>query len=77
MQLLPGEGVLTLPDAIAADMRAFVEAVAADEGFKPADFSVRLKPNEALARLVAAYTLIRGSAMARRFAAHPGSRRSR
>ncbi len=57
LQLLPGENALTLPDPIRADMRAFVAAVAADRGFMPADFKVRLKPDEALARLVAAYGL--------------------
>jgi hypothetical protein len=57
LQLVPGENALALPDSIRADMQAFVRAVAADEGFKPADFKVRLKPGEALARLIAAYGL--------------------
>ena len=57
LQLLPSGGALPLPEPIAADMRAFVDAVAADPGFKPTDFNVRLKPDEALARLGAAYGL--------------------
>ncbi len=57
LQLLPGENALALPDPIRADVQAFAAAVRADEAFKPSDFNVRLRPDEALARLVAAYGL--------------------
>jgi hypothetical protein len=57
LQLLPAHDAVALPDSVRADMQAFVAAVAADEGFKPADFQVRMKPDEALARLAGAYGL--------------------
>jgi hypothetical protein len=56
-QLLPAEGALELPASIQADMRAFVEAVAGDETFKPADLGLAQTREVALARLVAAYHL--------------------
>lgn len=57
LQLLPEGKVQPLPDAIRADMTAFVDAVAGDKAFKPSDFKVKMKPEEAIARLVAAYGL--------------------
>jgi hypothetical protein len=57
LQLLPGDGALALPGAIHADMRAFLDSVAADETFKPADIKVRMGRDEALRRLAAAYGL--------------------
>jgi hypothetical protein len=57
LQLLPAQDALLLPDPIRTDMQAFVSAVRADEGFKPVDFDVRMKPDEAVARLVGAYGL--------------------
>ena len=57
LQLLPADGALDLPETIAADMRAFVGAVAGDETFKPSAFGLRLSREEGLARLAAAYGL--------------------
>jgi hypothetical protein len=57
LQLLPEGEVQPLPDAIHADMSAFLEAVAKDEGFRPSDFNVKLAPNAAIARLAAAFGL--------------------
>jgi len=57
LQLLPAEGALELPASIQADMGAFVEAVAGDETFKPADLGLAQTREVALARLVAAYHL--------------------
>lgn len=57
LQLLPEGNVQPLPDAIRADMTAFVDAVAGDKAFKPSDFKVKMAPDQAVARLVAAYGL--------------------
>lgn len=57
LQLLPEGEVQPLPEAIRADMTAFVDAVASDKTFKPADFKLKMTPDEAIARLVAAYGL--------------------
>lgn len=57
LQLLPGEGALDLPEPIRTDMRTFVDAVAADETFKPADLKLRMTREEAIARLTGAYAL--------------------
>lgn len=57
LQLLPEGEVQPLPEAIRADMTAFVDAVAKDPTFKPSDFKVKMKPEEAIARLVGAYGL--------------------
>jgi hypothetical protein len=57
LQLLPADGAFELSETIAADMRAFLDAVAGDESFKPADIGLRLSRDDALARLSAAYKL--------------------
>jgi hypothetical protein len=57
LQLLPAQDALALPDPIRADMQAFVAAVKADDGFRPADFDVHVKPDVAVGRLVGAYGL--------------------
>lgn len=57
LQLLPEGGVQPLPDAIRADMSAFLEVVAHDTGFRPSDFDVKLGPEEAIARLAATFDL--------------------
>lgn len=57
LQLLPEGETQLLPDAIRADMTAFVEAVAKDQTFKPSDFKVKLAPDAAIARLAAAFGL--------------------
>src|SRR5690606_23004828 len=57
LQLLPEDAVHSLPDAIKADMSAFLEAIRRDETFKPADFKVKLAPTEALSRLASAFGL--------------------
>lgn len=57
LQLLPEGQVQPLPDAIRADMTAFVDAVAGDKAFKPSDFKVKMVPDQAIARLVVAYGL--------------------
>lgn len=54
---MPEGKVQPLPDPIRADMTAFVDAVAGDKAFKPSDFKMKMKPEEAIARLVAAYGL--------------------
>jgi hypothetical protein len=57
LQLLPADGALDLPETIAADMRAFLAAVAADDAFKPADIKLQISREEALARLSSTYRL--------------------
>jgi hypothetical protein len=57
LQLLPAEGALDLPEPIRIDMRAFLDAVAADGSFKPADLKLRMSRDEALRRLAGAYGL--------------------
>jgi len=57
LQLLPVGGVFELPETIAADMRAFLAAVGADEAFKPLDIGLRLSREDAMARLASAYRL--------------------
>jgi hypothetical protein len=57
LQLLPADGALDLPETIAADMRAFLDAVADDEAFKPSDIGLQLNREAALARLSTAYRL--------------------
>lgn len=55
LQLLPARGVHPLPDQIKTDMKAFVEAVGADESFKPGDLGLRMSPQDAVARLADTY----------------------
>ena len=57
LQLLPADGVLELPETIAADMQAFLAAVAGDGTFKPSDIGLQLSRDAALARLLSAYRL--------------------
>jgi hypothetical protein len=57
MQLLAEDTVLALPDPIRNDLEAFLHDLGQDEGFKPADFGLKLSPAEALARLAKAYGL--------------------
>ena len=57
LQLLPANGTLVLPGTIASDMRSFLDAVAEDESFKPADIGLRLSREDGLARLSSAYRL--------------------
>ncbi|MFZ3005914.1 MAG: hypothetical protein WA047_07035 [Phenylobacterium sp.] len=57
LQLLPEDAVQPLPDAIKADMSAFLDAVGRDETFTPADFKIKLAPAEALSRLASAFGL--------------------
>jgi len=57
LQLLPADRALELPETIAADMRAFLAAVADDGTFKPSDIGLRLTRDDALARLASAYRL--------------------
>lgn len=57
MQLFGLDSAYEMPEAIAADMRAFLDAVARDDAFKPSDFGVPLKRDDALARLASAYRL--------------------
>jgi hypothetical protein len=57
LQLLPEGETQSLPDAIRVDMTAFVDDVVKDQTFKPADFKVKLTPDQAMGRLVAAYGL--------------------
>ncbi len=57
LQLLPEGEVQALPEAIHADMSAFLDAVAKDDAFKPSDFNVKLAPGEAISRLASAFGL--------------------
>ncbi|WP_374344489.1 hypothetical protein [Phenylobacterium sp.] len=57
LQLLPEDASYSVPDAIKADMSAFLDAVAKDDSFKPADFDVKLPPDVAISRLARAFDL--------------------
>ena len=57
LQLLQTGTVHPLPDAIRADMQAFLAVVAADDAFEPNAFGVKMSAADALARLTAAYGL--------------------
>lgn len=57
LQLLPAWSAKPLPDPIRADMAAFLEAVRADETFKPSDLGLKMSAQGALNRLAEAYDL--------------------
>ncbi len=57
LQRLPADRVQALPEMIAADMRAFLRAVASNETFTPRAIGLRLAPLAGLAQLSALYGL--------------------
>lgn len=57
LQLLPARSAKPLPAQIRADLAAFLEAVRADETFKPSDLGLKMSAQGALNRLAEAYDL--------------------
>lgn len=57
LQLLTAEATYDLPEAVKADMRAFIEALAGQEDFTPKQFGVAMTKDVVIGRLRSAYKL--------------------